>query len=106
MKGMFEACFDRVMNEIELAVEAEIEEHVEPLARELVPVRTGALRDSIAVGTERDGTVIIGFIEAGEDYAPYVEFGTRTRPEKPFLRPAVEAFDLRRVAARLKGGGE
>ena len=58
------------------------------------------------MGVERDGTVITGYVEAGEDYAPYVEFGMQDRPAKPFLRPAAALFDLARVAARMKDGGE
>lgn len=108
--GMFGDCFERVMAQVETAMDGELQDAVLPEARRLVPVKTGALRDSLAVGTERDGTVVIGYVEAGEPYAPYVEFGSTRwgehRPARPYLRPAVEKFDLQRVADRMKGSGE
>ncbi|HML56575.1 MAG TPA: HK97 gp10 family phage protein [Solidesulfovibrio magneticus] len=104
--ALFSDCFDQVMDSLEEAMEAELQEEVLPEAQALVPVRTGKLKASIAAGTERDGIVITGYVEAGVKYAPYVEFGTKDRAAKPFLRPAVEKFDLARVADRMKGGGE
>ena len=101
---IFSNCFERVMGSLENAMQAELRQEVQPEARRLVPVKTGKLQASIDVGVERDGAVVTGYVEAGEPYAPYVEFGTGIRPAKPFLRPAVERFDLARVAARMKGG--
>jgi HK97 gp10 family phage protein len=101
---MFSACFEQLMGQVEQAMEGELRQEVLPEARRLVPVKTGKLQASIDVGVERDGAVVTGYVEAGEPYAPYVEFGTGIRPAKAFLRPAVERFDLARVAARMKGG--
>lgn len=103
--GMFSACFEQLMGRVEQSMKAELRQEVLPEAQRLVPVKTGKLRDSLDVGVERDGTVITGYIEAGEPYAPFNEFGTKDRPAKPFLRPAVEKFDLARVAARMRGEG-
>ncbi|OLN31324.1 hypothetical protein DVDV_0112 [Desulfovibrio sp. DV] len=103
--GMFSDHYETIMGRAEQAMGAELRQEVLPEAQRLVPVRTGKLQASITVGTERDGTVITGFVEAGEPYAPYVEFGTGIRPAKAFLRPAVEKFDLARVAARMQGKG-
>lgn len=55
-------------------------------ARAEVPVDTGALKDSITV--ENSG--LSADVSAGEHYAPFVEFGTSTRPAQPFLTPAAE----------------
>jgi HK97 gp10 family phage protein len=56
------------------------------IARELVPVITGFLRDSIYVEETPDG-IAFG---AHADYAGFVEFGTSKMQAEPFLRPAVE----------------
>lgn len=96
----FADCFDRVMDRLEDAMESELREEALPEAQDLVPVRTGNLRSSIAVGTERQGIVVTAHIEATAKYAPFVEFGTKNQNAQPFLRPAVERFDLRRVAGR------
>lgn len=96
--GMFSALFEQLMGQVEQAMESELRQEVLPEAQRLVPVRTGKLRDSLDVGVERDGAVVTGYVEAGEPYAPYVEF-----KNKPFLRPSVEKFDLARVAARMRG---
>lgn len=107
--GMFTDHFEQLMGQVEQAMGAELREEVLPEARRLVPVKTGRLQASIDVGTERDGTVITGYVEADMDYAPYIEFGNTRwgdhRPARPFLRPAVEKFDLARVAARMQGKG-
>jgi len=52
-------------------------------ARQLVPKRTGALAASI-------GPVPEG-VAAGENYARYVEFGTRYMRAEAYLGPALEA---------------
>lgn len=86
----------------------------ESYAKQLCPVDTGNLRNSITHSTEDNGhTVVIG---SNVEYAPYVELGTGKfaeggsgrdtpwsyqdaegrwhttsgRPPKPFLRPAIE----------------
>lgn len=102
--GIFSDQFERVMSRVQGAVDAETREEVLPEAKRLVPVKTGKLKASLDVGTERDGAVITGYVEAGEPYAPYPEFGTATQKAKPYLRPAAETFDLQRVAKRMKGG--
>lgn len=56
-------------------------------AKELCPVDTGQLRDSIGYTVEEDGVSI------GSDvgYAAAVELGTRKRHPRPYLAPAVES---------------
>lgn len=66
-------------------------------AKELAPVKTGALRDSIQAhlaGWAAD-------ITAGEslDYAVFVEYGTVRRGAHPFMRPAIEQYAAAFTAA-------
>ena len=60
----------------------------ESYAKQVCPVDTGNLRNSITHSTEDNGhTVVIG---TNVEYAPHVEMGTvRMRP-RPYLRPAIE----------------
>lgn len=60
-------------------------EIVKDAAKELCPVDTGALRDSITVQSTPRGAQIT----APKDYAVYVEFGTQKSAAKPFLVPAL-----------------
>lgn len=53
--------------------------------KRLVPVDTGALRDSIEWITV-DGR---GVISVGTEYWEYVEFGTSKMAAQPFIRPAL-----------------
>lgn len=55
-------------------------------AKEICPVDTGRLRNSITHTQDGDNA----YIGTNVEYAPYVEFGTsRTRmKERPYLRPA------------------
>lgn len=57
----------------------------EGYAKALCPVDTGRLRNSITHQLDGDKAVYIG---TNVEYGPYVEMGTSTRDEKPFLRPA------------------
>ena len=60
------------------------------VARELVPVRTGYLKSTIAA---KIGEASIGEVtaEASAEYAQYVEFGTYRQMAQPYFIPAVEA---------------
>jgi HK97 gp10 family phage protein len=58
----------------------------ERVAKGLVPVKTGALRDSIEASA--DG--LTGTVTAGTDHAEYVEDGTSVMAPQPFMRPALE----------------
>lgn len=60
------------------------------VARELVPVRTGYLKSTIAVEI---GEASIGEVtaEASAEYAQYVEFGTYRQMAQPYFIPAIEA---------------
>lgn len=61
-------------------------------ARELVPVRTGKLRDSIGfIYRQSDRTVQL---YADAPYALFIEFGTYRTHAQPFLRPAIAEASL------------
>lgn len=55
-------------------------------AQELVPVDTGALRDSLFVAPTDDGEVIGSDL----DYALFVELGTVHMAAQPYLTPAMQ----------------
>jgi len=55
-------------------------------AKGLTPVDTGLLRSSIDSGEVDSFTAYVG---TDTEYAPDVEFGTKTKAAQPFLRPAV-----------------
>ncbi len=67
------------------------------VARDLVPVRSGRTRDSIAYTLNRAALTLQ--IHAGTPWALFIELGTRRTPARPFLRPALIA------AGRAFGGG-
>ena len=60
------------------------------VARQLVPVRTGYLKSTIAaeIGEASIGEVTA---EASAEYAQYVEFGTYRQMAQPYFIPAIEA---------------
>ena len=61
---------------------------VKALAKQLVPVRTGYLRQSIYAEV-REWVVRIG---AEASYAMFVEFGTSRMMAQPYLYPAIQAY--------------
>jgi len=82
---------------------------VKALAKQLVPVRTGHLRDSIYAKI-REWVAEIG---AEAAYSVFVEFGTRYMRARPYLYPAIQkhlphleqiicdALDAAKAEARL-----
>lgn len=59
----------------------------ETYAKQLAPVDTGNLRNSITHEQLDEDTEVIG---TNVEYAPYQELGTSKMPAHPFLRPAAE----------------
>jgi HK97 gp10 family phage protein len=65
-------------------------------SQEIVPVDTGALKDSGHIDDrgENEVAVVYGGGEAvntsGQSYADYVEYGTRFMAAQPYLAPAAE----------------
>ena len=57
----------------------------ERYAKQLCPVDTGRLRNSITHGTDANSV----YIGTNVEYAPYVELGTRRQHAQPYLRPAI-----------------
>lgn len=85
----FEGLTSELQSAINLAITANAEAILED-AQALCPVRTGALRDSIAIEYENDGDILTANIGTDMYYGPYVEFGTRYMEAEPFLFPAFE----------------
>jgi HK97 gp10 family phage protein len=56
-------------------------------ARQIVPVRTGRLRDSIRIEQEDDYHYIVA---PHTHYAKYVELGTVKKLPRPYMRPAAD----------------
>ena len=78
---------DEVLSAVDSAVTAglvEIGATVQGYAKDLTPVRTGTLRDSIGVEVKKDEkSAYIGTMEGrfpGKPYGKYVELGARGRP--------------------------
>lgn len=92
---------DEVLSAIDSAVTAglvEIGAKAQGYAKDLTPVRTGTLRDSIGVEVKKDekaayiGTMVDRFPE--KPYGQYVELGARGRPGVHMLqRAATEHTD-------------
>lgn len=64
---------------------------IERDAKQLCPVRSGRLRDSISTSIEGDGRFASIQAEIGPTvpYALEVEYGTSEQPPEPFMRPAL-----------------
>jgi HK97 gp10 family phage protein len=76
-------------------------EELVSFSRDIVPVRTGFLRDSIFSDiVENELSLTFG---ATASYAGYVEFGTRRMAAEPYLRPALDWSQDRIVNAILMG---
>lgn len=73
-----EQAYDRALEKIGLTAEK--------YARNLCPVDTGRLRNSITHTVDSGGKA--AYIGTNVEYAPYVEMGTSRMKAQPFLRPA------------------
>jgi len=103
------------MNPAAARVLKEIAEEVKTEAKELVPVDTGALRDSIRliVTAKSAGNITRVGVRAGGyevnpktgslvNYAVYVEFGTSRQSPQPYLIPAASKKASRIMRLLLK----
>jgi len=57
-------------------------------SKNICPVRTGALRDSIGQKMPDDKTIIVG--TQGSEYALFVEMGTIKQSPQPFMRNGLQ----------------
>lgn len=62
---------------------------MEKQAKQVVPVDTGHLRNSIAHDTETTRNTYRAVVGTNVEYAAEVELGTSKRKAKPYLKPAV-----------------
>lgn len=93
---------DRLAGVTQDAIEEFADEVVEHM-KGVVPVDTGALRDSIEKKTEGD-SVTVG--PRGIEYAEFVEYGTSRGPAQPYVRPTIQwarANGPKRIARRIEG---
>jgi hypothetical protein len=65
----------------------EIADEIVNEAKNIVPIKTGALRNSIERFDIGEGSYEIGSVL---EYAGLVELGTRNRASTPYLRPALD----------------
>lgn len=80
-----------VLSQLQKAKEAALTQCgqlAEAHARELCPVDTGRLRDSIHYEVTEEGMTLAAYAP----YAEYVELGTHRTAPQPFLRPAMEQY--------------
>lgn len=82
-KNSTQAVIETMKEACDMAVKETCEE-IQKTAKELVPVKTGKLRDSIQIKVDKSQ----GTVYSDASYAEYVENGTRYMKAKPFLRPA------------------
>ena len=79
-----------------LTAASDTAEHAAQTAQALVPVRTGALKASIAAETLPDGARFL----ASRPYAAAVELGSLHAAPQPYLLPAAREADYPARAAR------
>lgn len=90
-----------VLNRLAKDLEAEVAAKVAETAKDLAPVKSGNLRESISA-TEN------GEVVTTANYYAEVEYGTSTTPAQPFVTPAAEQVAteipaVARAAARRAG---
>lgn len=96
LKAKALALIPRVRADVQQTV-AEVALLIESDAKLFAPVDTGRLRASIHAEIAPNG--LSARVEAGVDYAVFLEFGTRRQRAQPFLFPAYEKNRLAFVAA-------
>ena len=79
----------------------DIAKFVEMAAKQLAPIKTGAMRRSIKAKKSKfkDGGAIVSAGGGQQYYATFIELGRKKAAAHPFLRPAVEKS--RATAIRL-----
>lgn len=78
---------------------------IEGSAKQLVPVDTGATKNSIGVDRPL-GSDLEAIIGPTTEYAPYLEFGTATMAPHAFMGPAMDLHTPGFVAAMGQLGGD
>lgn len=63
------------------------------VARNTVPVDTGALKQSLTLEVDKQGTSTVATIGSSLEYAPHVEFGTVYQTPQPYLNPALRTAE-------------
>ena len=89
-----DVCKNSVKTIVQAAGIAVVSKEIAEYAKATHPFQnqTGNLEASIhPLPVEVVGNVVTGYVQAGEHYAPYVEFGTSRSASYPYLNPAVKA---------------
>jgi HK97 gp10 family phage protein len=63
---------------------------LEANAKDVVPVKTGNLKNSIQAISKDD---LNAEVRVGAEYGIYVEYGTRRMSARPYMRPAAEKVE-------------
>ncbi len=83
-------------------------DQIKAQAKDLCPVRTGELRDSIDTRYDDDTYKHDGYVYSPLNYAIFVELGTRFMAPQPYLYPAYESnrefFKNKLIESINKGG--
>ena len=86
---------------------AKVAGDIEATAKQLVPVDTGATKNSIGVDMDLTaGNVLTADIGPTTEYAPHLEYGTVQRGPDPFMGPAMDMSTPAFVAAVAALGGD
>jgi HK97 gp10 family phage protein len=86
-----EKSLENLIKDIDEASKKSIKEScskIKDSAKDLCPVDTGELRNSIADRYTSESLLHSGEVYTDEEHAPYVEFGTVNRAPEPFMYPA------------------
>lgn len=81
---------DEILRALDSQVEAALTAvgmQAETYAKQLAPVDTGRLRNSITHELDTANKAVI--IGTAVEYAPYVELGTSRQKAQPYLKPAI-----------------
>ncbi|MGH0775290.1 HK97-gp10 family putative phage morphogenesis protein [Bacillus mobilis] len=106
--GGFGARINAITAKLQTDVKGAVKEAVlktEAGAKQLTPVDTGYLRNSISSSFSGGG--MEGKVGVGAEYGIYVEYGTRNQHAQPFITPSFvtnkEAFldDIERIAREV-----
>ena len=95
LEPLSDEAIDRIQTESAIILD-EYGQEMETTAKQLVPVRTGNLRESIR--HERADVEHL-WLQAEAPYAAYVEYGTRKMTAQPYLEPAIEQHQAELQAA-------
>lgn len=87
---------NKLVNDIDEASKNTIKDNIPKIrdcAKDLCPVDSGDLRDSITDRYEDEAHCPSGEVYTNKDYAHFVEFGTVKRAPQPYMYPAYKEYE-------------